>query len=211
MADRETNEEANVHGKTLIHRGILVAVSLLLAGGAFQVGSAGASNFSGANGATGCSGGSPVNMADPNPHTFFYSDLAATTSDAQEWTRVNLVDPTNVNTSLLGSVNSLTDVVAYDQDYTSYCGYVWDGGMWGLTTCVSLAAGNRCEKHEVRYDNSDIDVFSVDGRRGLTCHETGHSLGLLHRDTEGSCMRTSGPYPSFYSGSHDVPHLNGNY
>ena len=189
----------------------LVAAALAISAlaGLLAIQPASATNFFGATSGTGCTAG---NMADPNPHTFFYSDLSSAMQEAQNGVRVFIYDPTDVNTSLLGSVSSDTDAVVYDLDYTTYCGYTWDDipNVIGLTTCVSLAGGGRCQKFEIRYDNSDVNSSSSIGfRNAIACHETGHSLGLKHNSDPNSCVQ-GGWYVGAIS-SHDTSHLNANY
>lgn len=187
--------------------GGLAALALLILGEPGM-----ASNFSGANGRTGCGNGSPVNMADNATHGFFYSNLKDTTRTAQNATRTNVYNPTDINTITVSTVTSTTDVVVYDNDYTTYCGYTWDGsgGLYGLTTCVSLNSANECEKHEVRYDNSDLDPASAANREAMACHETGHTVGLLHRNTDTSCIANPFTGARVLS-SHDRSHINANY
>lgn len=173
---------------------------------------AGAGNFTGANGRTGCSGGSPVNMADNRDHYFWYEDVTSAVSSAVNYTRTNVYNPTDVNTHNASGNTATTDVVVRDQDYSTYCGYSWHpgGGLWGLTTCDSTNSAGECEKHTVRYDISYFNVAGTTDERGLACHETGHTLGLTHRDTDSRCMKTYGPYPTTLA-DHDINHLNANY
>lgn len=170
-------------------------------------------NFSGANGMTGCSP-AWVNMADNNYHTFYYSGLVPTTAEAQDSARIYHYDGTDVDTVVVGTLTTATDAVIYDANYTTWCGYNWDGGpgnnIWGVTHCVSINSADECEKHHIRYDDSDIDGLSYEGRAALACHETGHSLGLFHRDEEYGCMITSSPYPNNLT-VHDALEINAHY
>lgn len=176
-------------------------------------GAAWANNFSGASGTTGCN---PTvnNMADNNYHTFYYSSLASTTREAQDQARALHYDPTDIDTVVLGSATSTTDVVVYDLNYTSYCNLNWDGGpgnnFFALVTCASKNSTSACEKHELRYDNSDIDFLPYEERVGLACHETGHTVGLEHRDAETGCLETAAPYPNFLTW-HDFYHIQDAY
>jgi hypothetical protein len=150
-------------------------------------------------------------MHDPNPHTFYYSGVESGTRGAVEWARAQRYEPTSINTSVLSSVSSLTDVVVYDEDYSTFCGYTWHpaGIIGGHVQCVSLAAGNRCEKHEARYDLSWMNSETVNGRNIIACHETGHTLGLTHRNAEPGCMNH--PLGPGELTEHDVAHLNGGW
>jgi hypothetical protein len=153
-------------------------------------------------------------MADNAAHYFWYDSLASDVSSAENYIRNNIYDPTDINTLDDSSETASTDAIVRDEDYTTYCGYTWHGAggttVWGLTTCNSLNGANECESHVIRYDNSYFNVATAGGKRGLACHETGHSLGLTHRDTGAMCMQASGTYPVGLT-THDVDHLNNNY
>lgn len=192
------------------HLLIVAAAAFTLLG--FHIAPAGASNFSGATGATGCGGGSPVNMADNAAHYFWYDSLTNGVENAQNNTRSSDYDPTDVNTFDDSSAKPTTDVIVRDQDYSTFCGYSWHpgGGLWGLATCNSVNGADECESHDVRYDISYIEVATQAERRGLACHETGHSLGLMHRDAGNGCMKQYGAYPASLT-EHDTAHLNANY
>jgi Matrixin. len=149
-----------------------------------------ASNWSGITGATGCGGGPPLNQADDRAHYFWYDALTAGNTNAANWSRTNNYNPTVVDTFNASGNFPETDAVLYDQDYTNYCGYVWDGSpnLYGIAHCVSLNGAIECERHEVRYDTSDTNGFTDTQRRSLACHEIGHSFGLAHTGEAGSCM-----------------------
>lgn len=172
-----------------------------------QVGPARADNFAGPTSATGCT---MLNMADNYEHTYYYSGLTSAVSAALDWTRTNNLDPTEMTSVTVSSVTAATDVVAYDADYTTYCGYTWNGSggsTIGLVTCVSLS-GSTCEKHELRFDTSYTSGATVTNRRSLACHENGHTVGLAHRASSDSCMPATLNGVTQYSPSHDVPHIN---
>lgn len=135
-------------------------------------------------------------------------------ADALNEARVNQLDRTSIDTSLLSSVNSLTDVLAYDQDYTTYCGRPWhfDGAPGevtiGLYACISLASAGKCEKSEIRFDLSYNDGVAWNLRNSTACHEVGHTVGLLHRNTSDSgCIATNNDH--YHYSEHDVAHING--
>ena len=154
-------------------------------------------SFSGATGKDDCSN---VNRADNRTHTFFYSGLTTAMRDQTDWARTQVYDPTDVNTSL-DARTSTTDVVVFDANYTDYCGATWHNpttgeGVVGQGRCVSLTGAGSCEQFELRYDTSFTDTTTVANRRGLACHEMGHTLGLMHRSSSSnSCMRQGYPKP----------------
>lgn len=182
-----------------------IVVAMLLAG-VSALTTASATNYVLGNGNTGCNA---LNAADNRDHTFSYEALRSDVQAAVTWARVNVIDPTVINTSLV-SQTSATDAIIRNADYTDYCGFDWHpplSGVWGLTTCNSTNSQSECESHSIRFDLSYFDFASQTNERGLAVHEIGHSLLLKHRDTEGSAMKTTGPYPTFLS-SHDISHLS---
>lgn len=92
--------------------------------------------------------------------------------------------------------------------------------------CVVRADNERCDHAHVTYDGAQLSALywanSRERLKGIACHETGHSLGLLHGD-EGvpalsntdhrtlHCMAK----PSFgfdhHVGQHNLVHLNSHY
>lgn len=193
-------------------------------GGVLATAPASADNFSGPSGAVAaCDRGDPggVNMADAQPHTYWYSANVAANHSVrihQDWAWNTVFGPTSVEPLPVASPTTATDVVVYAQDYSNYCGRRWHPqpsgtpATLGLVVCVSLNPGAQtCEKHETRYDlgwwnGGQDDVF----RRNVACHETGHTLGLLHTPDTGSCLYES-TRPVDVVTEHDVAHLNGGW
>jgi hypothetical protein len=192
-------------------------------------GTALATNYSGASGSTSNCPAGPGgnNMQDPNPHTIYYDSLEQSVRDHMEWARWAVVDPTTVDSQLVSSATSLTDVVVYDQDYTTYCGLNWhdpgpepNEGFAGYVFCVSLTSNNKCEKHELRIDLSwwNTSFAGADNnnmpRRYMACHEMGHTLGVRHpnrlepEDSFDSCMVPGQAAPD-YIAMHDACMING--
>lgn len=147
-----------------------------------------------------CNAGQPgsFNVGDSFDHTFFYSALSAHMTAAQNWSNANIVDPTDITVLYPGFVNSQTDVVVYDLNYSNFCGLTWHpSGASGLAVCITLNSVGECEKFEVRYDNSYVDGVSTTMQRAYACHETGHTLGLDHNG--GDCMGP-GEFNSYSAG-----------
>ncbi len=172
-----------------------------------------ADNYSGATGSTGCDGG--LNEADNATHTFHYVDLAEHNENATTWARANILNPTAVNTVYDSTLDDLTDVVVRDQRYDDYCGHDWmtpgNSGVVGLASCDDDNSANECERHTVRYNINFTAGTTTANRRGLACHELGHTLGLAHRTSSTSCMQQGYPKPALAYSTHDRDHLNDNY
>ncbi len=152
-------------------------------------------------------------MADGGTHWFHYVSLNSAVQSAVAWTRTYNYDPTDVNTGYDSTLDSATDVIVRNQDYTTYCGFTWhtptSPGTIGLATCDSLS-GLKCEQHTVRFDISYFNAANQSNERGLACHEIGHTLGLTHRDADNGCMKTNAPQNTYLT-DHDKAHLNTYY
>lgn len=93
-------------------------------------------------------------------------------------------------------------------------------GSIGLYECVAWVAGNRCDHAHVYYDGPEVANYSDSDLQALACHETGHSVGLLHPADEGQpnnprdffCM-IQGGYPGKprFLGPHNTGHIQANY
>src|SRR5688572_25437051 len=75
-------------------------------------------NFAGATGSTGCG---LINMADGVHNTYYYGSLTANVSTAMNWTRANNLDPTDMSSEVVSTVQSNTDALVYDSDYSNFC------------------------------------------------------------------------------------------
>jgi hypothetical protein len=175
-------------------------------------GNASANNWAGATGNTGCT--STLNMADNETHTVWYYDsLRADGRQATNRARNHDLDPTAINTIDATSDSSIIDAVIFSQYYTTFCGLDWSGGIAGFTMCVSTNSQDRCERHEIRYNELALDNLNDDRDQSLACHELGHSVGLKHRQVEGAagngCMDNDHFYPDYTD--HDRSHLSDHY
>lgn len=143
-----------------------------------------ATNFSGAT----TSGCNAVNMADDFHHTYFYDSLTQRVQGGMEAVRVNLLDPTRMGTVVLSAPSGLTDVIVHDEDYVKRCGIAnWDdptGNIWGMAPCVSITSDGRCESHFADFDLSDIPNMTNVEVNAVACHETGHTVGLEHPESD---------------------------
>lgn len=152
-------------------------------------------------------------FADAAPHYFSYETMVAYNRTAMTSRRTYLggLGLPKLTTGYVTSPDAYTDVVGYDQYYTTYWGLDWDGSSTGFNIlasykCVSTAGvgADQCQRAEIRFDLADTDGLSDFNRRKLACHEIGHTIGLDHSSLE-SCMRsdaTSSP-TSGYS-THDI-------
>ena len=92
----------------------------------------------------------------------------------------------------------------------------WNCNVYGYTGNLVVAGGNHfTEDMYIRFNRACSDSSGSDlsdyQRRGVTCHELGHALGLNHRDPDykDSCMRGD-PAPALNTpDAHDYNLLNG--
>ena len=171
-----------------------------------------AGHFTGATGLTGCVA---PNMADNNTHSFYYDGSLPQYMRTQvNAVRAESYDPTDINTVTSSNPNSQTDVVAYQQNYTTYCGIAWHGSggsAVGHVRCVSLS-GSACQKFEMRFDSSFTSSATTGMRKNLACHESGHTLGLGHRASIGNSCMWGAVVGSLQSiDQHDRDALNAHY
>jgi hypothetical protein len=159
--------------------------------------------------------GSPLSRWSSASH--HRSPFASTNANASatDWARTYVLDPTDINT-YSDSLTSTTDVIVHDGYYSTLCGFTWfhptlrPNGVVGLATCDSLS-GTACEQFDTYYNQYFTDIANLSDVRGLATHESGHTLGLLHR-TGNTAMQTGYPKPCLcFDPNHEVVHLNSNY
>lgn len=181
---------------------------------AVAVPAAQATNFSGATSGTGCFAN---NMQDNRDYTYHRSSLTTRMYSAVANVLNNQIAPTDITVKAeQATPDGNTDVVMYDADYSTHCGFDWhpDGPdpdtNWiaGLAECASLS-GSRCQRFNVRWDTSLTDTLNDNGARTWACHELGHTLGLLHRNE--ACMPATVPANQPGYSTHDIAHVNANY
>jgi hypothetical protein len=135
-------------------------------------------------------------MTDNRDIYFSYVDVSSQMSDASNWVRTNLVNPTALNSYYTADHTELTDMLARDQYYTDYCetqlGQRWttDGhlGLQGFATCNTVSPSGRCEQGTYRISRYVWDNRTIQYRRTIACHEIGHLIGLKHRSGSLGCM-----------------------
>ena len=164
-------------------------------------------NWSGVTGVEdNCSGQN--NQADNELHTFAYVNVQSSMSQQLVNLRSQIDAAETVVSTLSVPLTDTTDAVVYDENYTTYCGFQWDGPVeetWGITQCKFLNGANACDRHETRFD-TDNYLAGPTFRLHVACHEIGHSFGLLHRNDK--CMtNTAAPTVTQYS-AHDKAHWN---
>ena len=102
-------------------------------------------------------------------------------------------------------------------NYDDYCLLDWhDGtsGVLGFAKCHSLS-GSKCQKFQIRFDTSytNKSTTTTNWARALSCHETGHAVGLAHLANSQfvhGCMPTTLVQVVQFS-THDIDHLNDKY
>lgn len=124
-------------------------------------------------------------------------------------------DPTDLNasehTSIVYSGGSETDIVYQTGSLPAgYAGVAWCDD--------SSPGGKKCDQHYVRMLSSVISATNINS--GVTCHETGHAVGLTHGDNASptvaitdnnlECMKSM-PGTTGTLGAHNINQINGTY
>lgn len=163
------------------------------------------------------------NMTQSKDVDFGFSpDMTAEAKGAVNYTRDELLDPTDINTSVVDDYGPHIDVLVTVKDYDTWCvdltGYDWATaehpkvGLAGLTNCETKASGSpRCDKANVRLSDIWMDAANQSERRYLACHEIGHAIGLMHRDAAAGCMVKCAYASTPVYTSHDVAHFNADW
>ena len=173
-----------------------------------------AGNWYGATGNVTCGG----NMQDNDDMTYHRSSgLSSALFDAYTYALNNAVLPTAINLQPeQSSPDSNTDVVMHEANYTgTWCGHTWHGGsgsvIVGYASCESLS-GSKCQSFNIYTDQSWEVNQTTTRRRNHACHELGHTLGLIHPNSnqqrDSSCLYSSTALD--YS-DHDKGHINDKY
>lgn len=121
-------------------------------------------------------------LGDNGQHTYhFEPGFGPLMTTAVNWTNDGSYDTTDLDT-LFENVahNGSTDVYHENNDNLA-------NGVNAIYFCVTDAAGYRCNHAHVQY-HGDYNTTAAGGaiqnsvsrRYALACHETGHSVGLLH-------------------------------
>jgi hypothetical protein len=159
------------------------------------------------------------NMTDNKSVVFSYIDASADLASASNWVRAELLNPTQLETSYQPNETTSTDVIIRDRYYTDWCestlGVQWTTngsvGLMGLTACYNVTANGRCDRQVARMSSNFFDTHNDPGDRWLVCHEVGHAIGLIHRNTGQGCMLNSGGIGDRAYTAHDLGHINGTW
>ncbi|GFH38028.1 hypothetical protein [Streptomyces pacificus] len=171
--------------------------------------SAHASNF----GSTSC-GGTPrncVNLGDNADHSWYpegtfgnqISGIAASFQEAMNDYEY-YTDLTTTKKS-----HSTLDVLVTDYNYGSNGAVGWVECLSGSSTSGSHPY-KRCDRQKLRLNGSYSSFYgNAHDRKSMACHEIGHTVGLRHRETDGSCMSNKHPSSiSSLTSTHDDAHVN---
>ncbi|MFC6884236.1 matrixin family metalloprotease [Actinomadura yumaensis] len=180
-------------------------------------------------GSTAC-GGEPrncVSLANNNEHSVFLDgsfgdDVASDVpglDDAVRWSLANVYTPTDMN-AYVDQADPYPDVRMADFDWGVRNGVV------GWAQCPDTNTGTGgdraagtgwCRGQHLRFNAYYYWHYSgvfdtATQRRQIACHETGHTVGLRHRNTLDSCMYTNaGEGAAATLDAHDRGHINGHY
>ena len=172
-------------------------------------------------GDSGCDEGVFICQADSSVHTVYINALGPKMQAATVFTLGLSYDTTDLsviyhgNSAVTYSGTLETDVI-YENNNSL------PSNVWGRTRCDDNSpGGGKCDQFYVSYHADKIDAeipTNTTLQRAIACHETGHTVGLLHgansspaqaqTAVEFRCMRTS-PLPAVESmGPHNIHQVN---
>ena len=168
-------------------------------------------------GSTACAG-APVNCISLGNNAYHVinwvgdQDIAGLQA-SHAWARDNVYNPTDMVVYTDGG-DPLPDVLAQDEPYGA-------NGLVGWVECPPNATevggshpSRTCRGQYLRYNATyaATDFATETGRRHITCHEMGHTVGLRHRTTNDSCITNTWPNPLPTTlAAHDIAHINAQY
>jgi hypothetical protein len=148
------------------------------------------------------SGGGCCRWADNGNHTYYLDTLTGGSYNAITFALGTRLEATVMTTDRFESWNNDTDLLVYDGLYPSA---TW----WGIWACDVAVSGNNnlCNRGHITFNLSKGTPNNQ-----LACQEVGHSVGLDHSSSTGSCMyQVAGPSVSTDFDAHDKGHINGFY
>jgi hypothetical protein len=155
---------------------------------------------------------STVCFNDDDDLTWLWGSIGPRTETAIFATLYGSYDTTNLE--VLPAANHTSNIdVFYEFEYLP-------GDFYGRHRCITRATTKRCDHAHIGFDPDVIDSYSDAKLQTGACHETGHSVGLLHgSDADPSmgdnnsvlgCMRN--PITSVINmEDHNEAHINGFY
>lgn len=133
---------------------------------------------------------------------FNHVSLTSYMHDASVWTETYRLNPTDVNTCHYDNSQTSGNVNVYDANYGDT---TW-AGRWYCTTYYAYM----CLTSTIQYNLYHItDPSEYLYHRNMTCHESGHAVGLAHTTDASSCMK-SPPSTRYYT-DHDKAIINSKY
>lgn len=127
------------------------------------------------------SGEPPIYRANNRYHWFAYAPTSGPDIvNGFEATRTQSYEGTDLVTSLHGT--GVDDSVDWDL-YSEKCYGCHSGTILSIADCRWVTSGTGyayCRHWHVIHDGDQTDALSAAGHQQLACHETGHTVGLLH-------------------------------
>lgn len=154
-------------------------------------------------------------LGDNATHDVYVTELGPNMEQWTIWTLGNY-NTTDLNIVYLSSHTSTVDVYYRNNDNLP-------NGTAGIYYCVYVAnaAQRRCAHSHVEYQGDLIASqpgYGATQWAAIACHETGHSVGLLHpadafppTTDDVGCMSTEIPPVDAYVRTHNTTHIQGYY